>query len=347
MAQSRRRLLAASAALATMSLGLPRLSVAADAAPATPGNGNTLGNLSDRILALFANLPGQVSLKIFLPGTGTSAPFTIERDPARQMFVGSAIKTFVLCESLRQADTPEVVQTIGQRQLALDESVWSVDSATFNPPNLAGRVSERTALEAMIMHSDNTGTDMALKQAGPDDVRAFIASAGLGRTLIPDSTRSFFSYLLGAPDYKTFTWAELQADLDKPMVNPPLNPVSTLASSADDMVAYYARALQGDYFAHPETLNEFRRILSLGDAIWLVPLPLGVSAFVKGGSIDVPGFHALCVPGGMLVGGRSAYFCFTINWTAPSETDPETVAAFATAVSSALAMVKDVLAPTG
>ena len=34
-----------------------------------------------------------------------------------------------------------------------------------------------------------------------DKVRAFIASAGLTNTLIPESTRSFIGYLLGAPDY--------------------------------------------------------------------------------------------------------------------------------------------------
>ena len=36
----------------------------------------------------------------------------------------------------------------------------------FNPPNLSGLVSQRTALEAMIMHSDNTATDMSMKQVG-------------------------------------------------------------------------------------------------------------------------------------------------------------------------------------
>lgn len=97
---------------------------------------------------------------------------------------------FVLAEALRQADSPDVVKTITERQLALDASVWSPDSATFNPPNLTGVVTERTALEAMILHSDNTGTDMTLKLVGADNVRAFIASAGLTNTLIPDSTRA-------------------------------------------------------------------------------------------------------------------------------------------------------------
>ena len=59
----------------------------------------------------------------------------------------------------------------------------------------------------MIMHSDNTGTDMSIKQAEPEKVREFVASAGLKNTMIPESTRAFFGYLLGAKDYKSFSWA--------------------------------------------------------------------------------------------------------------------------------------------
>jgi beta-lactamase class A len=53
----------------------------------------------------------------------------------------------------------------------LDQSVWSFGSDIFNPPDLSGLVSERTAMEAMIIHSDNTATDMILKEAGPVKVR--------------------------------------------------------------------------------------------------------------------------------------------------------------------------------
>ena len=133
-------------------------------------------------------------------------------------------------------------------------------------------------------------------------------------------------------------------DANLPFVNPPLNTVETLASSANDFVSYYSRALQGVFFNSAETLTEFRRILSLGDAIWLVPLPLGVSAFVKGGSIDVPGFHCVCVPGGMFFSGRWVYFTFIINWRAPGESDPDTVNAFLAAVAEALTLVKNELA---
>jgi beta-lactamase class A len=161
---------------------------------------------SDAILALFKSLPGDVAIKIFAPATNGKAEFLVESNAAKTMFVGSAIKTFILCEALRQADSPNVVQTLKTKQLSLDASVWSVDSAMFNPPNLIGKVSQRTALEAMILHSDNTGTDMSIKDVGPDKVRSLIASMGLKNTMIPDSTRSLFGYLLGAKDSKTFSW---------------------------------------------------------------------------------------------------------------------------------------------
>ncbi len=294
---------------------------------------------------IFADLPGEISVKIVAPGAHGDHGLHIAINSDRQLFVGSAFKTFVLAEALRTADSPDVVSTITSEMLPLNESVWSLDSATFNPPNLSGTVSERTALEAMILHSDNTATDMALKLVGPDNVRKFIARAGLTKTSIPDSTRVFFGYLLGAKDYKTFTWDEVVAaeENNTPIVNSPLNNVETLASSADDLVSYYSRALQGRFFSHSETLDEFRRILAMGDAIWLVPLPLGVTAFVKGGSIDVPGFHAVCVPGGMFFDDRWVYFCITINWYSNALTDPATLSAFVAATRKTLDLVKAVL----
>jgi beta-lactamase class A len=178
---------------------------------------------------------------------------------------------------------------------------------------------------------------------GPEKVRELIASMELKNTMVPDSTRVFFGYLLGSKNYKTFSWEEIGAAANLPIVNSPMNKVQTLASSADDFVSYYSRALQGEFFKNKEVLNEFRRILAMGDAIWLLPLPLGVSAFVKGGSIDVPGYHAVCVPGGMLFDGRWVYFCLTINWYAKAETDVATVNTFIAAGSRALTMVKDAL----
>jgi beta-lactamase class A len=298
---------------------------------------------SEAILSLFKSLPGDVAIKIFAPAANGKPEFLVESNPSKMMFVGSAVKTFILCETLRQADSPNVVQTLKATQLSLDASVWSVDSAMFNPPNLIGKVSQRTALEAMILHSDNTGTDMCIKHVGPEKVRELIASIGLKNTMIPDSTRSLFGYLLGAKDPKAFSWDDLGAAANSSIVNSPLNKVETMASSADDFISYYSRALQGEFFKNKETLHEFRRILAMSEAIWLLPLPLGVSAFVKGGSIDVPGFHAVCAPGGMLFDGRWVYFCLTFNWYAKAVTDVDTANAFAAAGSRALTMVKDAL----
>ena len=300
--------------------------------------------LADSVVSLFDPFPGQKALKIWAPATEGKPEFLAALNAADRLFVGSAFKSFVLCEALRQVDSPTVVKQISQTQLRLDASVWVPDSATFNPPNLTGAVSERTALEAMILHSDNTGTDMALRQVGADNVRKFIASIGLRDTLIPDSIRTFFGYLFGVPDFKAITWDELVAlaNSDAPIVNSPLNDVETLASSADDFVSYYSRALQGAFFRNEETLSEFRRILSLGvgDTIAETPagLPLGVSAFTKAGSIDVPGFHCLCIAGGMFFSSRWVFFALIINWEAPGQTDPDTAGAYITAVRQALAM---------
>jgi beta-lactamase class A len=261
-----------------------------------------------------------------------------------RMFIGSTFKAFVAAEALRQADSADVVATITARQLALDASVWSPDSATFNPPHLAGQVSERTAMEAMVLHSDNTGADMMLKQVGPDNVRTFLTSAGLTNSSIPDSTRSFIGYLLGVPDPATFTWDDFVAKENDPFVNPPLRPTNTMASSPDDLVSFFSRALQGEFFEHDATLGELRALLSIGDIIWLLPLPLGVSAFAKGGEIDAPGFHALCAAGGMYFDDVWVYFSFVINWPAPEQSDPATQAGWANAAAEALQRIKDSLA---
>ena len=60
----------------------------------------------------------------------------------------------------------------------------------------------RTALEAMISHSDNTATDMVLKHVGAEQVQAFVEAIGLRQTRIPASTRQFIGYVAGLPDWR-------------------------------------------------------------------------------------------------------------------------------------------------
>lgn len=294
-----------------------------------------------KILSHFSSLPGDVAFKIHSPAAGGNCELLIQANSGKMLFVASAIKTYVLCEALRQADSPDVAHVLAQTDLALNDTVWSPGSPTFNPPDLIGKVSALTAMEAMITRSDNTATDMLLKHAGADNVRNFVAQAGLKNTLIPDSTRAVAAYVFGAPNYKTISWQELLQVLEGPLVHPFFNNVETLASSADDLVSYYSRALQGGFFQYAETLQEFRRILTLCDFIYLVPLPLGVSAYVKSGNADFPGFHARCIAGGMYFPDRWVYFAFIINWYSPEPADPDTVNKLFSAIHRSLSQIRD------
>jgi beta-lactamase class A len=133
----------------------------------------------EQIIGLFEHLPGDKAFKILAPAPGGKPKFQAQFNSDRMLFVASAIKTFVLCEALRQIDSPAVIDKLETTEMALDSSVWSLGSPTFNPPDLKGTVLERATLEAMITSSDNTATDMMFKLAGVDNIRKFIASAGL------------------------------------------------------------------------------------------------------------------------------------------------------------------------
>lgn len=334
MLHSRRTFLAAAATASFAAV--PSLTTVSAEAEVEPG-------FSEHVLALFNRLPGDKGIKILAPGVGGRSDLLIELNVNQRLFAASSIKTFVLCEALRQVDCPDVVHQLENKMLALNDSVWSFGSPTFNPPDLIGEVSERTTLDAMINHSDNTATDMLFKLVGADKVRGFIADAGLKNTQVPDSTRALFAYAFGAKNYLTITWEELLELAQGPPVHPFLNDVETLASSAHDMVSYYSRALGGEFFEHAETLQEYRRILSLCDFIYLVPLPRGVSSFAKSGNADSPGFHARIVAGGMYFAAQWVYFAFLINWYAEEDEDAKTVQAYYDAIHETLCGLRDQL----
>jgi beta-lactamase class A len=300
----------------------------------------------DGIGKLFDDLPGDLGFKIHAPSPRGRPGLTVQANADKVLFAASAIKTFALCEALRQADSPDIVHVLETKELPLDASVWTLGSEIFNPPDLSGIVSERTALEAMILRSDNTATDMIFNLAGADNIRKLIASAGLLQTRVPNNTRIFSGYVFGADNYKTITWAQLLELVEASegrFANPFLNDVETLASTAEDFITYYSQALQGNFFQHGETLQEFRRILTLCDFIYLIPVPLGVSAYAKSGNVDTSGFHARVFAGGMFFADRWVYFAFILNWYAPEGEDPQTVGKFFAAVHEALRRVKDAL----
>jgi beta-lactamase class A len=297
--------------------------------------------LAQEIQDLFRDLPDRKALKVWAPPTGDGPEFSVQLHENRKMFTASTNKSFMLCERLRQLDSPTLTAQIETHEVPINKDIYSPGSPVFNPPDLSGLVSERTAMEAMILHSDNTGTDIVLKEAGVANVRKFIASIGLKNTMIPDSTRILAAYLLGAPNYMTITWDELVSIPPGPLAHPFLNDMETLASSAADLVSFFSRALEGRFFAHRQTLEEFRRILSIGDINYLVRFPLGISAFGKAGYADVSGSHARSIAGGLYFPKRWVYFSFVLNWEAEELDDATTVEAFYTAIRQTARLLRE------
>jgi beta-lactamase class A len=76
----------------------------------------------------------------------------------------------------------------------------------------------------------------------------------------------------------------------------------------------------------------------MADAIPLV-VPPDTVAYAKGGNIDWQDFHALCVPGQMLLGRRAVTFCFTLNWTGPDSGVADAMRTYKDAVAGVLAAV--------
>src|SRR5215212_3214421 len=293
---------------------------------ATIGEEPAEDGLAAEVIELFDALPGTKGLKFWAPPDAGRPEWSASVAADRELVIASAFKAFVLAEYLRQAEdtmvptaaAPLAVQ-LGeqmQKELALDESVFTLGSPIFNPPNLTGKVTARTTLQAMILESDDTAADMMLKRIDAERVRGLIADLGLHQTRIPDSTRQYVGYVFGDPDWRTLSWERL-LPLVKNTPYPPrfaLNDEITMASTADDLVSFYARALPGELFRYPETLAAFREVLSLKDEIVQI-MPLGVNSYLKGGSLDAFSDHVLSAAGGIYAAQRWVYFAVILNWT--------------------------------
>jgi beta-lactamase class A len=279
-----------------------------------PGGGARL----QAAIGRFAALPASSCLIV---ADHPTSRWQASHQPASRLFVGSAIKTFILAQYLRDVEEGRLAE---DKQLAIDDSVRSLNSPVFL--KLTGTTSAVSVLEAMISHSDNTATDVAMGAVGADRVRGLIAQAGLKSTQIPESTRRLFSYLAGAPEGVDVGWPGVQRLADAAPGSagsgdagrPALNDRQTMASTAEDMVHWYRQALRGALFKKPGTLVEFKRIQAMADALAHV-VPTDTVAYGKGGSIDWQGFHCFCLPGQMIVGKGAITFCFTINWMGPAD----------------------------
>jgi beta-lactamase class A len=314
----RRRQFLASAALLAGSAALPRTSALA----ADDGGKTADTHAIPHLLDGFLKLPGTKSAQVDVDEP--TSPWRVTSDPDAELFVGSCFKTFVLATYLREVEAGRLSL---DEQLTIDDKVRSTGGAVFE--HLTGTTPARIVLEAMIAHSDNTATDVAMGRVGVDKVRAFIAEAGLAGARIPDNTRRFFSYLAGYPQGADMGIEGIRAmAADKPGPGPmrqALNDVDTMACPAATFVDYYKRALAGAFFRKKETLVEFKRILAMADAIALL-VPADTPAYMKGGSIDWNGFHCLAAAGQMIVRGVPVTFSLMLNWR-DSDGDAATVAA--------------------
>jgi beta-lactamase class A len=279
----------------------------------------------------FAKLP--VTTSCFIAAEHPTTPWTVGHDPGARLFVGSAVKTFILATYLREIEGGRL--TLDQ-QLAINDDVRSPSSPVFM--KLTGTTEARSVLEAMIAHSDNTATDAALKAVGPERVRGLVREAGLSATHLPDSTRRMVSYLAGAPEGVDFGWEGIERMANGQFAGSPRSPMNdhqTMLSTAEEMVRWYQRALKGEFFRKPETLLEFKRIQAMADSLWHV-VPADTLAYGKGGSIDWQDFHCFALSGQMIVRGVPLTFCFTINWTGPADGVASVFEAYKNSVAEAL-----------
>lgn len=299
--------------------------------PAEAGLGLDVSKI-EKALARFRRLPGPTSymLKVGHP----DRPWVASHKPDDSLFVGSAVKAFINLKYLQDVERGRLSENT---QYAIDDAVRSLSSPVFI--NMTGTTPGRSILEAMITHSDNTATDVALNAVGANRVRKFLSEAGYASAKIPDSTRALFFYLAGAKYGVDKGWKGLMKIADgklfgKPRL--PLNDRVTMKCSASDFVRFYERALEGRYFREASSLTEFKRIQAMANAISLV-VPANTAAFAKGGSIEWLDFNTLCLPGQMVVGGKvPVTFCFTVNWDGPPSTIPVVQAEVIVAVRDAL-----------
>lgn len=315
-------------------LGLACGAVGVEAVPASADkeSGGPIPGLLDGFLAL----PGSKAAQIDVGALGKT--WQVAHAAEAALFCGSCFKTFVLATYLREVEAGRLSL---DEQLAVDDNIRSTGSVVFE--HLTGTAPARIVLEAMIAHSDNTATDVAMRRVGTDKVRAFIAGAGLAGARIPDNTRRFFSYIAGYPQGTDMGFAGIQAmTADKPGPGPAreaFNDVDTMACPAATFVDYYQRALAGAYFEKKETLVEFKRIQSMADAIPLV-VPADTPAYMKGGSIDWNGFHCMAVAGQMIVREIPATFCLILNWRDRDGDQAVIGAAYKKAVADILGRVR-------
>lgn len=282
-------------------------------------------------LAAFAQRVPQGSSALVVADTPQGS-WSASHQPQQRVFIGSAFKIFVLGQALIDGER-------GRLDLAADCAIDDTWRTSGSPvfERLSGTSDNTKVLEAMIAHSDNTATDIALNLCGVQRVRALIASSGLTQTQIPDSARRLLSYLVGAPLGTDIGWAGLRDGIpdDWQMRPTVVNPDQSIQSTAEDLVHWYRQSLAGRLFVQPATLREYKRIAALAGRL-IETAPADAVYWGKPGWLDWMGFHALCLAGQVRVNHVPISFSFTWNWHGGSQTSEDRFEEFTTAMAQVL-----------
>lgn len=317
-------------ALAATSLGV--VGCGGSIASGMPG-----GIAFNEALTRFRSLPGTSSYAIVIEPAGNQQPLRVDYLPDEQLLIGSAFKTFIITKCLQDIEAGRLSYA---QPVAIDDSVRVNNAPVFE--GLTGTVQLRSVLDAIAAYSDNIAADAAMAQVGADRVRAFLASAGLTATRIPDSIRILESYLAGAPLGVDVGWEGIQLILKgifPGTPRPAINDQVSILSTADELISYYQRVLRGDFFTKPSTVTGFKRIHSEGNLTFAAVPETAI--YAKIGNASWMEFHALCYPGQMILcDGTKVTFAFVVNWTGPDSETPDISQNFITIIGDALNALK-------
>ncbi|MBB3899436.1 serine hydrolase [Roseococcus suduntuyensis] len=288
----------------------------------------------EALVGLAAPLGGRVGVRVTVDAP--TGAWHLAHEGARPLFVGSATKSFILAAYLLAVERGEASL---EEPLAVEDEVRAPSSSVLE--GLRGTMAARFVLEAMIAHSDNTATDMAMKRVGVAAVRDVITRAGLRGVQVAGSTRRMVSYLAGAAPGQDLGWAGVQAAMAGALPQPPrlvMNEHESMIAPPEALAAWYRFVLSGGLFAREESLKEFQRISATATILPMV-VPPHTAAYGKGGSIVWNDENALALGAQMRVRDIAASFGFALNWPGGPETVPRTMESVVTRLRALLAAV--------
>ena len=179
--------------------------------------------------------------------------------------------------------------------------------------NLTGTTPARSVLEAMIAHSDNTATDVAIVRRRPGPGSRPDRGVRPDATVrIPDSDPPPVLLSGRRPGGQRPRLARDAAPGDRRRpagpTRSPINDTETMVSSAEEY-----GPLVPDLRCSPASSPSPRPSSSSSvSRRWPMPLPWSCRrtppAYGKGGSIDWKDFHCFCLPGQMIVAAGAGHF---------------------------------------